>query len=175
TGWNGGSTASRPPVTATSSRARGERFRRGSRSSRASDRVGSTRGVVGNDPVNDREASRPAAVLTREQLVARDRDDPLASFRDLFFLPDGVIYLDGNSLGPLPKATPARIARTVREEWGSGLIRSWNAAGWMDLPLALGDRIGQLIGAPAGTVAVGDSTSVNVFKLLAAALSLRPD
>ncbi len=114
-------------------------------------------------------------MLAREDLAARDREDPLASFRDLFILPEGVIYLDGNSLGPLPKATPARIERAVREEWGSGLIRSWNTAGWMDLPLALGDRIGRLIGAPEGTVAVGDSTSINLFKLLAAALSLRPD
>ena len=112
--------------------------------------------------------------ITRAELAARDRVDPLAHFRDLFVLPEDVVYLDGNSLGPLPQATPGRIERALREEWGTGLIRSWNAAGWMELPLRLGDKIGRLIGAPEGTVAVADSTSVNLFKMLAAALTLRP-
>jgi len=112
--------------------------------------------------------------LTRAACAALDADDPLAPFREEFHLPDGVIYLDGNSLGPLPKATPERLRQAVAQEWGTGLIRSWNDAGWIDLPFSLGDRIGRLIGAGPGTVAVADSTSVNVFKQLAAALTLRP-
>ncbi len=75
----------------------------------------------------------------------------------------------------MPKATAAHLVRTIEREWGEGLIRSWNDAGWIDLPLAVGDRIGRLIGAPAGSVTVADSTSVNLFKLLAAALAMRPD
>jgi kynureninase len=112
--------------------------------------------------------------MTRAACAALDADDALAPFRDEFCLPDGVIYLDGNSLGPLPKETPARLARAVETEWGEGLIRSWNDAAWIDLPFSLGDRIGRLIGAPPGSVAVADSTSVNVFKQLSAALALRP-
>jgi kynureninase len=104
-----------------------------------------------------------------------DRDDPLSAFRDLFDLPDGVIYLDGNSLGPLPRATRTRIARVMDQEWGRDLIRSWDQNGWMALPLRLGEKIGRLIGAAPGCTVACDSTSVNLFKLLAAALSLRPD
>ncbi|HEX3348263.1 MAG TPA: kynureninase [Acetobacteraceae bacterium] len=103
-----------------------------------------------------------------------DRDDPLAPFRDEFAIPDGVIYLDGNSLGALPRATPARIAEVVAREWGEGLIRSWNDAGWITLAGRIAEKIARVIGAPAGSVAVGDSTSVNVFKALAAAIALRP-
>jgi kynureninase len=105
---------------------------------------------------------------------ALDRADALARFRDRFALPPGVIYLDGNSLGALPKATPARVEAVIRGEWGEGLIRSWTRHGWIDLPLRLGDKIARLIGAAPGEVAVGDSTSVNLFKLLAGALALRP-
>ena len=83
-----------------------------------------------------------------------------------------MIYLDGNSLGPLPKAAPERIARAVRDEWGEGLIRSWNTAGWFELPQRLGDKIATLIGAGAGEVVATDSTSVNLFKVLSAALSI---
>ena len=101
-----------------------------------------------------------------------DADDPLAHFRDRFALPEGVIYLDGNSLGALPKATPQRLAATVAEEWGRGLITSWNAAGWVTAPQRIGDKIARLIGAGEGEVIACDSTSVNVFKLLTAALSL---
>jgi kynureninase len=103
---------------------------------------------------------------------ALDARDPLRPLRDLFALPEGVIYLDGNSLGPLPKAAPERIARAVREEWGEGLIRSWNTAGWFELPQRLGDKIATLIGAGAGEVVATDSTSVNLFKVLSAALSI---
>jgi kynureninase len=110
----------------------------------------------------------------RADAEALDRADRLAGFRDRFVLPDGVIYLDGNSLGPLPRATPARIAAVVAGEWGVGLIRSWTDAGWIDAPARIGDRIAGLIGAPPGSVLVADSTSVNLFKLLAAALALQP-
>ena len=107
--------------------------------------------------------------------AALDAADPLARHRDRFLLPEGVIYLDGNSLGPLPRGVAERVAQGVRAEWGESLIRGWNLHGWMDLPERVGDRIGRLIGAPPGTVTAGDSTSVNVFKLLAAALAMRPD
>jgi len=113
-------------------------------------------------------------MLTRRNLAAHDSADPLAPLRDRFSLPDGVIYLDGNSLGPLPRATPARIAEVIGREWGEGLIRSWSDAGWMDLPLRVGGLIGRLIGAEPDSVLVADSTSVNLFKLLGAALALRP-
>jgi kynureninase len=114
--------------------------------------------------------SRPS----REECLARDARDPLAALRASFRLPDGVIYLDGNSLGALPKATPARLAELVEREWGEDLIRSWNKHGWIDLPRRLGDKIARLIGAGPGDVVVADSTSVNLFKLLAAALALNP-
>ncbi len=95
--------------------------------------------------------------------------------RALFDLPEGVIYLDGNSLGPLPRAVPARVEATIRAEWGEMLITAWNKAGWMDLPEVLGNRIGRLIGAAPGTVTLGDTLSIKVFQALAAALGLRPE
>lgn len=101
--------------------------------------------------------------------------DIFARTRDLFHLPEGVIYLDGNSLGPLPKAAAARVARTIEAEWGNELIRGWNTAGWIDLPSRVGDRIGRLIGAPAGTVVTGDTLSIKVYQALASALDMRPD
>lgn len=104
-----------------------------------------------------------------------DLNDVLKSKKDAFQIPDGVIYLDGNSLGVLPKHVPDRLQEVVRSEWGTSLIRAWNTHSWIDLPGRTGDRIGKLIGAPAGTVVACDSTSVNVFKVLSAALSLRPD
>jgi kynureninase len=113
-------------------------------------------------------------MITRAMLAALDGADELAPFRERFSLPADVIYLDGNSLGALPRATPARIAEVIACEWGSGLIRSWNDAGWMDLPARVGDAIGSLVGAAPGSVVVCDSTSVNLFKLLGAALRLRP-
>lgn len=118
---------------------------------------------------------RRTTELTRDEAAALDRADELAPFRARFTLPDDVIYLDGNSLGPLPKATPDRIARVMQHEWGQSLIRSWTGHGWIDLQHRLGDKIGKLIGAAPGTTIVADSTSVNLFKLLAAALELRPD
>jgi kynureninase len=98
--------------------------------------------------------------------------DLFARTRDLFDLPAGVIYLDGNSLGPLPKAARERVAKEIDAGWGTQLIRAWNESGWIDLPASVGDRIGRIVGAPQGSVVAGDSTSVNVHKALAAALSL---
>lgn len=115
-----------------------------------------------------------AAMLTRTDTLARDTDDGLAFARARFALPSGVIYLDGNSLGALPRRTPQRVADALTREWGDGLIRSWNDAGWIDAPAALGAKIAKLVGAAANEVIVTDSTSVNVFKLAAAALAMRP-
>jgi kynureninase len=113
--------------------------------------------------------------LSRERAVALDAADPLASLRDAFVVDDPeLIYLDGNSLGRLPKATAERLTRVVRDEWGSGLIRSWRH--WVDLPSRAGDLIGStLLGAAEGQVVVSDSTTVNLYKLAAAALDARPD
>ncbi|WP_232246774.1 kynureninase [Kitasatospora mediocidica] len=112
--------------------------------------------------------------VSREECAALDAADPLAAFRKEFTLPEGEIYLNGNSLGALPVRTPEVVRRTVEDEWGQGLIRSWNAAGWTDLPYTLGDRIAPLVGAGPGEVVVCDTTSVNLFKVLTAALRLRP-
>jgi kynureninase len=101
-----------------------------------------------------------------------DQHDPLRSLRDLFQLPEGVIYLDGNSLGVLPKATPARVAQAVAQEWGNDLIKSWNTAGWFQMPLKVGNKIARLIGAKDHEVVAADSTSINLFKVLSAALSI---
>ena len=100
------------------------------------------------------------ADATRDDCVALDRADALAPLRDAFALPDGVVYLDGNSLGALPRRTAARIAEVATHEWGEGLICSWNTAGWIELSRRIGDKIAALIGARAGEVSVGDSTSV---------------
>lgn len=111
---------------------------------------------------------------------ARELDgaDPLDGFRDRFTLPDGVIYLDGNSLGALPKAAVERVHQVVTGEWGEGLIRSWNAsdlgAGWINLPQRIGAKIAPMIGARASEVIVADSVSANLFKLISAALTMRP-
>jgi kynureninase len=104
-----------------------------------------------------------------------DAADSLTHLRGRFHIPEGLIYLDGNSLGPLPQGVADRVAAAVRTEWGESLIRGWNAHGWIDLPARVGDRIGRLVGAPPGSVVACDSTSVNLFKLLSAALALRPD
>jgi kynureninase len=109
---------------------------------------------------------------SRADCLALDAADPLAPLRDLFALSDGVIYLDGNSLGALPKATAPRIDAVIRTEWGVDLIRSWNTAGWIDLPQRLGDKIARLIGVGAGEVIVADSTSVNLYKVLSAAAQI---
>ena len=94
--------------------------------------------------------------------------------KELFDLPDGVVYLDGNSLGPLPRGAIERARHVIGEEWGQQLIRAWNTADWMSLPQHVGDRIARLIGAPQGSVATGDTLSIKVYQALAAALKLRP-
>ena len=98
-----------------------------------------------------------------------------AALRAQFLLPDGLVYLDGNSLGPMPVAAPECVRRTIEDEWGGMLIRGWNEAGWMDWPARLGDRIGRLIGAPEGSTVVGDTLSIKVWQALDAALRLRPE
>lgn len=111
-------------------------------------------------------------MTTLEDCRALDRADPLHALRDLFVLPEGITYLDGNSLGALPRATAARVAAAVEREWGEGLIRSWNTAGWFELPRTLGDRIGTWIGAGAGETVATDTTSINLYKVLSAALRI---
>lgn len=93
----------------------------------------------------------------------------------MFHVPEGMIYLDGNSLGPLPKAAPERMAQVMTDEWGEMLITGWNRAGWMQKATALGDRVGRLIGAEAGHVVLGDTLSIKVYQALASALEMRPD
>jgi kynureninase len=116
-----------------------------------------------------------ASMTSREACVACDSVDPLRDFRDRFILPEGIIYLDGNSLGPTPRAAARILNRTIEQEWGQDLIRSWNSAGWFDMPVRLGDRIGALIGAASGQTVVCDTTSINLYKAILAAIGLRPD
>jgi kynureninase len=112
--------------------------------------------------------------LTRAEFAELDAADTLAGWRERFALPEGVIYLDGNSLGALPKATGALLREVIERQWGRGLITSWNRHGWIDLPRRIGAKIARLIGAAADEVVVCDSISVNLFKLITAALELRP-
>jgi len=112
--------------------------------------------------------------LTRDAALALDAQSPLRGRRDLFTLPEGLVYLDGNSLGALPRSVPARVARVVGEEWGQGLIGSWNQAGWMELAGRVTARIGPLVGARGVDLHVGDSTTVSLFKVMVAACRLRP-
>lgn len=114
-------------------------------------------------------------MVTRAELAALDAADVLAPFRERFTLPEGLIYLDGNSLGPVPKVVPGRIAEVLSQQWGQSLIRSWTLHGWMGLPFQVGEKIGKLIGAEPKSTVVADSTSVNLFKLLAGGLAARPD
>jgi kynureninase len=111
--------------------------------------------------------------VTRQDAERLDAADPLAAFRERFVLPVGVIYLDGNSLGALPRETARRVAEVVNAEWGQDLIKSWNLHGWIDLPRRVGAKIARLVGAEPNEVLVADSTSVNLFKLLAGALRLQ--
>jgi kynureninase len=112
-------------------------------------------------------------MTTRSDCLALDANDPLRTLRDEFNLPEGVIYLDGNSLGALPKTTAARVQQVVQSEWGVGLIRSWNAAGWIDLAQRIGNKIAALVGAGEHELIVGDSTSVNLYKVLSTAIALQ--
>ncbi|CAN7168489.1 kynureninase [Polaromonas sp. LjRoot131] len=111
-------------------------------------------------------------MTTLQDCRALDAQDPLRKLRDQFTLPEGVIYLDGNSLGVLPNTAAARVAEAVTAEWGQGLIRSWNSAGWFELPQRLGNKIARLIGAAPGEVVATDSTSINLYKVLSAALHI---
>ena len=110
--------------------------------------------------------------ITLQDCLARDAVDVLAPLRDQFVIPADTLYLDGNSLGAMPKATASRVAQVISREWGQGLIRSWNDAGWFELPQRLGDKLAQLIGAKPAEVVVTDSTSVNLYKVLSAALNI---
>lgn len=116
-----------------------------------------------------------APITNRADCLARDAHDPLAALRTRFDLPEDVIYLDGNSLGARPASALARAQEVVAREWGADLIKSWNTAGWFDLPKRLGDRLAPLVGAAAGEVAVTDTTSLNLFKALAAALRIQSE
>ncbi|MBU6258769.1 MAG: kynureninase [Burkholderiales bacterium] len=113
--------------------------------------------------------------MDRDEALALDAADPLAPLREHFEIPAGLIYLDGNSLGMLPRATSARLREVVEGEWGRGLIGSWNSAGWMELPRRVGDKIASLVGAGPGELVVADSTSVNLYKVLSAALTIAHD
>ncbi len=117
----------------------------------------------------------PSGDLSRAAALALDAADPLATFVDEFTLPDGILYLNGNSLGPSPTAALARVSEAATVEWSERLITSWNRSGWFQLPYRLGDRIAGLIGAEAGEVVMTDSTSINLFRMVASALALRPD
>lgn len=112
-------------------------------------------------------------MTTRADCIALDAADPLAALREQFDLPAGVIYLDGNSLGALPRTVAARMQSVVRQEWGQGLIGSWNQAGWIDAPRRVGNLIAPLIGAGTDEVVAADSTSVNLYKVLSAALTIQ--
>jgi kynureninase len=113
--------------------------------------------------------------MNRDDALALDGADVLAPLRDRFQLPDGLIYFDGNSLGALPIGVAERVADVVTQQWGHDLISSWNVNGWMAAPRRVGDKIAPIIGAGPGEVIVGDSTSVNIYKLLSAAVAMRPD
>lgn len=112
---------------------------------------------------------------SRQQCQDLDGSDPLSGLREEFELPEGVIYLDGNSLGALPRRTPDKLQDVITREWGQGLIRSWNDAGWFDKPRSVGERVAPLIGAAPGQVIIGDSTSASLFQVAVAAARLRPD
>ncbi|MBA4343507.1 MAG: kynureninase [Methylibium sp.] len=109
---------------------------------------------------------------TRQDCVAQDQADPLRGLKDQFALPPGVIYLDGNSLGVLPKATATRVQAVITQEWGTDLIKSWNTAHWMELPARVGDKIARLVGAAPGEVIAADSTSLNLYKVLSAGIRI---
>jgi kynureninase len=114
-------------------------------------------------------------MITRKDCLQLDDSDPLASFRDRFVIPDKLIYFDGNSLGLMPKSAKPRMLQVLEQEWAQDLITSWNKHGWFHEPLKLGDRLARLMGGGAGNMVVADAISINLFKLLTAAITLRPD
>jgi kynureninase len=113
--------------------------------------------------------------LTRDLCREMDSGDPLAEMRERFSIPHGIVYLDGNSLGALPRTVADRLMATIGDEWGDQLIRAWNTAGWASLPRTVGDRLAILIGAEPGSVVVCESTSVNLYKVMMAAAQMRPE
>ncbi len=113
--------------------------------------------------------------LTRDDCLQLDQADPLSSCRERFLLPEGLIYLDGMSLGPLPKRSASSLRNVTERQWGEGLIRSWNTADWIDAPIRVGAKLAPLLGAEPDELIVADSTSVNLFKLLIAALRVCPE
>ncbi|MEO8899399.1 MAG: kynureninase [Candidatus Dormibacter sp.] len=115
-----------------------------------------------------------SASIDREACAERDARDPLAAVRQRFVLPDGLVYLDGNSLGAMPVATARAVATAVEQQWGDGLIRSWTDGGWIDAPLRVGAKIARLVGAEDNEVVVAESTSICLFKLVCAALAMQP-
>jgi kynureninase len=115
-----------------------------------------------------------ASPASRAECAALDAADPLAAARAEFVLPEGVVYFDGNSLGALPRRTMAGVTRMVEQEWGQGLIRSWNGVDWYPMPHTIGERVAPLIGAGPGQTVICDSVSVNLFKILVSALRMRP-
>ena len=115
----------------------------------------------------------PATSTAREDLIEADKNDVLASFRGRFSLPEGIIYLDGNSLGPLPLGAAERAAEVINNEWAQGLIGSWNTAGWFEMPSRLGDKLSKLIGGKDGETVVTDTTSLNFFKAIASAVRIQ--
>lgn len=112
-------------------------------------------------------------MISRADCEVLDRKDPFRAHRERFHIPEGIIYLDGNSLGLMPKSAPARVADAVSRQWGEDLITSWNKNGWFHLPRLIGDKISRLIGGGAGNVIVADTISVNLFKVLTGALALK--
>lgn len=110
--------------------------------------------------------------VTKLICAQRDADDPLRHIRERFELPENVIYLDGNSLGALPRTTSATLQNTIRQQWGNDLIRAWNKHDWVNFPKRIGDKLAQMLGAAPGEIVAADSTSINIFKLLAGALEL---
>lgn len=114
-----------------------------------------------------------ADLTSREACAAADREDEFASHRELFDIPEGLIYLDGNSLGVMPKAAPERAMQVIRQEWGTDLIASWNTHHWFDLPVRVGEKIAKLVGGTRGACVATDTTSINIFKALGAAIDLQ--
>src|SRR6059058_5740671 len=112
--------------------------------------------------------------MNANQAQDLDATDPLAFARQRFRLPEGVIYLDGNSLGALPAAAPAALIETAERQWGEDLIASWNKHGWIDWPTRIATRLAPIVGAKPNELLIADSTSVCLFKLLAAAVRARP-
>ncbi len=126
------------------------------------------------EPDSFSEAIASGYLLSRELMEEEDRHDPLLRTRAKFLLPPGLLYFDGNSLGPLAKKSRERLLRVIDQEWGESLVRSWNVHRWIDWPRTVGAKIARLIGAEGDEVVVADSTSVNLFKLISAAVELRP-